>query len=148
MPTAHKSTHYHFQSEGFFFLYVGKCYRLYTEQYFLTKMHNFTLPEIMRSDISFLVLYLLSLGIDNFLTKFDLPAPIPSNLLISALSKLFYLQAIDINGKLTDDYGIPMAELLPLDPMLSRLVIHSTKVIFISVLNTLFIPLGVIININ
>jgi pre-mRNA-splicing factor ATP-dependent RNA helicase DHX15/PRP43 len=55
----------------------GKCFRLYTEKSFKTKLLENTYPEIMRSDLSQVVLTLIKLGIED-IVHFDFidpPAP-------------------------------------------------------------------------
>lgn len=105
----------------------GVCYRLYTEKFYKTSMHLYSIPELLRVNLTDVVLYILSLGVDNFVSQMDLPTPVSSESLIVALADLHALEAIDDLGRLTDFYGKRMAELLPLDPMVSRFVLYSTK---------------------
>lgn len=104
---------------------AGKCFRLYTEEYFLTSMRETTLPELYRVDLSATVLLLKSLGIDD-LVKFDWLPPAPRvTSLASALSSLHSLRALDDHARLTT-VGAWMGE-LPLAPHLARILIASAQ---------------------
>jgi pre-mRNA-splicing factor ATP-dependent RNA helicase DHX16 len=81
-------------------------------------------PEIMRTNMSNVVLMLKSLGIDDLL-NFDFMDRPPSETLIRALEQLYALGALNDRGELTK-LGRKMAE-FPLDPMLSKSVIVSEK---------------------
>lgn len=100
----------------------GKCFRLFTEAT-LTSLPKSTPPEICRTDISFLVLQLKALGIDNVL-RFDFLTPPPSAMLSKALEFLFNLGALDKTGQLTKPLGTQMAE-MPVDPMLAKILLDS-----------------------
>ncbi|KAK9751550.1 Helicase associated domain (HA2) [Popillia japonica] len=100
----------------------GKAYRLYTEEE-AQKLANTTPPEMIRSNLTYVVLQLKALGIRNIL-KFQFPSPPPAKNLKSALEILFALGAIDINGDLTQPLGYNMAE-FPLDPLYSKLLLNS-----------------------
>lgn len=102
----------------------GKCFRLFPESA-LSSLPKSTPPEICRTDISFLVLQLKALGIDNVL-RFDFLTPPPSALLARALEFLFNLGAIDGQGQLTKPLGYNMAE-MPVDPMLAKILLDSPK---------------------
>jgi pre-mRNA-splicing factor ATP-dependent RNA helicase DHX15/PRP43 len=52
----------------------GKCFRLYTETAYKTEMLEQTYPEILRSNLSYVVLQLKKLGIDD-LVHFDFMDP-------------------------------------------------------------------------
>lgn len=82
------------------------------------------MPEIMRTNMSNVVLMLKSLGIDDLL-NFDFMDRPPSETLIRALEQLYALGALNDRGELTK-LGRKMAE-FPLDPMLSKSVIVSEK---------------------
>lgn len=88
---------------------------------------DFSTPEIFRSDLSSTILFLLSIGIDNFLTQMELPSPASTDNILAALSELYALQAIDEFGKLTIPFGKRMSE-LPLSPKLSRFLLISNEV--------------------
>ena len=52
----------------------GKCFRLYTEKAYQNEMQDNTYPEILRSNLSTVVLQLKKLGIDD-LVHFDFMDP-------------------------------------------------------------------------
>lgn len=100
----------------------GKCFRLYTESSFKKDLQEQTYPEILRSNLSNVVLQLKKLGIDD-LVHFDFMDPPAPETLMRALELLNYLEALDDEGELTKT-GSLMAE-FPLDPQLSRMLIAS-----------------------
>ena len=102
----------------------GKCYRLFTEQSFERDLQENTYPEILRSNLSSVVLYLKKLGI-NDLVHFDYMDPPAPETLMRALEQLNYLGALDDEGELTA-IGHQMSE-FPLDPMLSKMLITSAE---------------------
>jgi pre-mRNA-splicing factor ATP-dependent RNA helicase DHX15/PRP43 len=102
----------------------GKCFRLYTEESFHNDLHETTYPEILRSQMSNVVLTLLKLGITD-LVHFDFLDPPAPETLMRALEQLNYLGALDDEGELTD-IGYQMGE-LPLDPQLSKLLLVSPE---------------------
>lgn len=100
----------------------GKCFRLYTKWSYENEMDGETGPELLRSNLSQVVLLLLSLGIDN-LMEFDfLDAP-PPQALLRSLEHLYALGALNDQGQLTK-LGRRMAE-LPLDPMTAKALLAS-----------------------
>ncbi|KAJ7905394.1 P-loop containing nucleoside triphosphate hydrolase protein [Mycena olivaceomarginata] len=102
----------------------GKCFRLYTEKDFMGELEEQTHPEILRSNLSNVVLELVKLGIKD-LVRFDyVDAPAPETLM-RALELLNYLAALDDEGNLTTLGGI-MAE-FPLDPQMSKMLIVSPE---------------------
>ncbi|XP_014519174.1 probable pre-mRNA-splicing factor ATP-dependent RNA helicase DEAH9 [Vigna radiata var. radiata] len=103
----------------------GKCYRLYTEEYFLNHMPNAGIPEIQRSNMVSCVIQLKALGIDNIL-GFDWPASPSAEAMIRALEVLYSLGILDDDAKLTSPTGFQVAE-IPLDPMVSKMIIASSQ---------------------
>ncbi|KAG4960395.1 hypothetical protein JHK87_037028 [Glycine soja] len=103
----------------------GKCYRLYTEEYFLNHMSNEGIPEIQRSSMVSCVIQLKALGIDNIL-GFDWPASPSTEAMIRALEILYSLRVLDDDAKLTSPTGFQVAE-IPLDPMVSKMIIASSQ---------------------
>jgi pre-mRNA-splicing factor ATP-dependent RNA helicase DHX15/PRP43 len=101
----------------------GKCYRLYTEQSY-HELLTATYPEILRSQVSNVVLTLKKLGIDN-LVQFDWVDAPAAETLMRALESLNYLGAMDDEGALTE-LGYQMSE-LPLDPQLAKLILTSPE---------------------
>jgi len=102
----------------------GKCYRLFTENSFEKDLIENTYPEILRSNLSNVVLYLKKLGI-NDIVHFDYMDPPAPETLMRALEQLNYLGALDDEGDLTE-VGKLMSE-FPLDPMLSKMVISASQ---------------------
>ena len=102
----------------------GKCFRLFTEESFLT-LDEVTEPEIRRANLASIVLQLKSMGIENPLT-FDFMDPPPKTSLLRALELLYALQALDPKGTLTD-MGKQLAR-LPVDPMFARCLLLSGDV--------------------
>jgi len=103
---------------------AGKCFRLYTAHAYSSELEENTIPEIQRTNLCNIVLQLKCLGIDD-LIHFDFMDPPPAETLIRALEELYALSALNNHGELTK-LGRRMAE-LPLDPMLSKMLIHSEK---------------------
>ncbi|KAJ3679534.1 hypothetical protein LUZ60_017545 [Juncus effusus] len=102
----------------------GKCFRLYTKESFNSELEENTIPEILRTNLTNIVLILKSIGIDD-LANFDFMDPPPILALISGLEQLYALNALNHKGELTL-VGRKMAE-LPSDPMLSKMIVASEK---------------------
>jgi pre-mRNA-splicing factor ATP-dependent RNA helicase DHX15/PRP43 len=100
----------------------GKCFRLYTELAFTKEMIPNTYPEILRSDLSMVVLQLKKLGVDD-LVHFDFMDPPAPETLMRALEQLNYLEALDDDGELTG-LGEMMSH-FPLDPQMAKMLITS-----------------------
>src|SRR5690606_6484994 len=79
----------------------GKCFRLYTEEAFEKELQEQTYPEILRSNLSTVVLNLKKLGI-NDLVHFDFMDPPAPETLMRALEQLNYLGGLDDEGNLTE----------------------------------------------
>lgn len=103
---------------------AGKCFRLYTAWAYKNELEENTIPEIQRTNLGNVVLLLKSLGI-NDLIHFDFMDPPPAETLILALEQLYALGALNHMGELTK-LGRKMAE-LPVDPMMSKMIIGSEK---------------------
>mmetsp|Transcript_3416 Transcript_3416/g.4807 ORF Transcript_3416/g.4807 Transcript_3416/m.4807 type:complete len:716 (+) Transcript_3416:230-2377(+) len=102
----------------------GKCFRLYTEKSFTQELQEQTYPEILRSQMSNVVLTLLKLGVDD-LVHFDFMDPPAPETLMRALELLNYLGALDDDGNLTE-LGNRMSE-IPLDPQLAKMLLASPE---------------------
>ncbi|KAJ7167236.1 P-loop containing nucleoside triphosphate hydrolase protein [Mycena crocata] len=102
----------------------GKCFRLYTEKDFVGELEEQTPPEILRSNLSGMVLTLVVLGVTDLVRfdHFDAPAP---ETLMRALELLNYLAALDDEGNPTQLGKIMSA--FPLEPQLAKLLIVSPK---------------------
>ncbi|GJY22960.1 probable pre-mRNA-splicing factor ATP-dependent RNA helicase DEAH9 isoform X1 [Tanacetum coccineum] len=103
----------------------GKCYRLYTEDYFVNEMSAHGIPEMQRSNLASSVIQLKALGIDNIL-GFDWPSSPSPEAMVRALEVLYSLGVLDDDAKLTSPVGFQVAE-LPLDPMVSKMIIASDQ---------------------
>ncbi|XP_044494911.1 probable pre-mRNA-splicing factor ATP-dependent RNA helicase DEAH9 isoform X2 [Mangifera indica] len=88
----------------------GKCYRLYTEEYFVNEMPAEGIPEMQRSNLVTCVIQLKALGIDNIL-GFDWPASPPPEAMVRALEVLYSLGVLDDDAKLTSPTGFQVAEI-------------------------------------
>ncbi|KAF7284619.1 hypothetical protein GWI33_021811 [Rhynchophorus ferrugineus] len=100
----------------------GKVYRLYTEE-FAKKLADSTPPEMIRHNLTYVVLQLKAMGIDNIL-HFKFVDPPPTENLRNACEILYALNAIDINCELTKPLGFHMAE-FALDPLYSKILLSS-----------------------
>ncbi|KAH8093697.1 helicase [Aureococcus anophagefferens] len=99
----------------------GKCYRLYTEAAFASDLFpERTPPASSRSELSWALLQLKALGVDNVL-EFDLLSPLPETLLLLALEELLALGALDAEARLTAPLGERLA-LAPAEPRLARVL--------------------------
>lgn len=103
----------------------GKCFRLYTEDYFSNEMSVVGIPEIQRSNLVSCVIQLKALGIDNIL-GFDWPASPSPESMIRALEILYSLGVLDDDAKLTSPTGFQVAE-IPLDPLISKMILASCE---------------------
>ena len=103
---------------------AGKCFRLYTEESYEKELKESTFPEILRSNLSSVVLTLLKLGVKD-LVHFDFMDPPSPETLMRALEVLNHLGAIDDEATITK-LGIQMSE-FPLDPQMARMILMSPK---------------------
>ena len=78
----------------------GKCYRLMTEKSYLN-LDLFIIPEMRRTDITWAILQLKALGIDDVLHFDFLSSPYVASINYS-LELLYTLEAIDLDCKLTE----------------------------------------------
>ena len=99
----------------------GKCFRLMTQATFNTLL-EFSPPEMQRSDISWSILQLKALGIDDVL-HFDFLSPPPAEAMIYGLELLYSLGAINIQNQLTT-IGLKMSE-MPVEPRLAKSLLMS-----------------------
>jgi len=72
----------------------GKCFRLYTEESYKKDLIENTYPEILRSNISSVILTLKKLGIDD-LVHFDFMDPPAPETMMRGLELLNYQKALD-----------------------------------------------------
>ena len=105
---------------------AGKCYRLYTKENFQLDFADATEPEIQRTSLVNVVLYLKSLELEDMdVLRFDFLDRPKESALKDALKQLYVLDAIDENGKITK-IGKEMAP-LPLEPNLARAMLEEKK---------------------
>lgn len=100
----------------------GKVFRLYLDKVFSDKLPKEQESEITRNDIVLPTLTLKKIGVDDLLNWPWLEHPGEESIL-SALSTLYSLGALDDNGKITK-LGYKMA-VLPLQPQLSAVLINA-----------------------
>lgn len=100
----------------------GKCFRLYTEAAYQSEMLPTTIPEIQRQNLSYTILMLKAMGINDLL-HFDFMDPPPTNTMLTALEELYTLSALDDEGLLTR-LGRKMAD-FPMEPGLAKVLIAS-----------------------
>lgn len=101
----------------------GKCFRLYTEEYFVKEMPSEGIPEMQRSNLVSCVIQLKALGIDNIL-GFDWLASPPPEAMVRALEVLYSLGILDEDAKLTSPTGFQVAE-IPLEPMIAKMILSA-----------------------
>lgn len=100
----------------------GICYRLYTKETYENDLEKTCYPEILRSNLSTVILTLLKIGIKD-IVHFDFMDPPAPETMMRALEMLHHMGAINDEPSLTED-GKVMAY-LPLDPELSKVLISS-----------------------
>ena len=102
----------------------GICYRLYTKYTYENELEKTSYPEILRSNMSNVVLTLLKLNIFD-IVHFDFMDPPAPETMMRALELLHYLKAVNNDGRLTDE-GKIIAQ-TPLEPELAKSLISSVK---------------------
>ena len=102
---------------------AGKCFRLYTMHAYNSRMPERMKPEILRIQLSQVVLKLLEFGVSNVLT-FDFVEQPDRDALYCAVRTLQFVGAIK-DGVLTD-LGKKMA-LLPLNPQLAKVLLDGVE---------------------
>lgn len=103
----------------------GKCFRLCTQEHFRTKLAKETIPQMQRTNLATVALYLLSMGIQD-LAHFGFVSPPSPEALIRALELLYSLGAIDTNCRLTNSIGAQLAE-FPVAPELAKVLLMSCR---------------------
>jgi pre-mRNA-splicing factor ATP-dependent RNA helicase DHX16 len=117
----------------------GMCFRLYTKHSWLSEMPEEAYPEMIRSPLSSMTLFLKAMGIENLL-EFDFLDPPAPNSLIAALGSLYELGALATDGRITR-LGRQMIE-FPTDPELAAAIIASNKFGCVSEVLTVVAMLG------
>ncbi|WP_019616612.1 ATP-dependent RNA helicase HrpA [Psychromonas ossibalaenae] len=106
----------------------GVCIRLYDEDDFLSRP-EFTDPEILRTNLSSVILQMLSLGLGE-LNKFPFVQPPEDRNIKDGLSLLEELGAVDLNVKDPRKKLTPLGRQLaklPVDPRLARMILAAGK---------------------
>ncbi|XP_069040239.1 probable ATP-dependent RNA helicase DHX40 [Lepisosteus oculatus] len=101
---------------------AGKCYRIYSRDFWEKCMSEYTVPEIQRTSLTAVVLTLKCLGIDDVIRFPYLDRP-EERFLLEALKQLYQCDAIDRRGRVMR-LGQMMAE-FPLPPGLTRALIKA-----------------------
>lgn len=103
----------------------GKCFRLFTEESYKNDLKEFSLSDIIRSDLSSTLLKLKSFKIDN-LIQFDyIEPPSPENM-FRAIDNLVRLGVLEReNGSLTS-LGSAMT-MLPLEPKYAKVLFSAAR---------------------
>lgn len=100
----------------------GKCFRLYTKWTFLNDLNSNPTPEILRTELTSVVLLMMTLGITD-LIHFDFMDRPKTNALVKALELLYALGALNEKGELSY-IGMKMAS-FPTKPMMSKCLLAS-----------------------
>ncbi|XP_048468497.1 probable ATP-dependent RNA helicase DHX40 isoform X3 [Rhincodon typus] len=104
---------------------AGKCYRIYSKQFWEMCMPDHMVPEIQRTSLSFVILTLKCLGVNNVIGFPYLDSPEERHIL-EALKNLYQNDAIDRTGCVTK-LGRLMVE-FPLRPSLTRALIKAAAI--------------------
>lgn len=100
----------------------GKCFRLFTEDTYVSDLPKQTEAEIVRCDVASAILMLKRAGVDDVL-GFDWVESPGKRAISAALLKLYGLKALDDEGKITA-LGNQMA-LLPVAPQLAAVLLSA-----------------------
>eukprot|EP01066_Platyproteum_vivax_P010036 Platyproteum_vivax@DN4463_c0_g1_i1.p1 len=103
--------------------HAGKCFRLYSEDSY-NRFQEITTPEILRVNLSSVLLQLKDMGIEDVL-HFDFMEPPDTPGILQSLKQLYFLDALDMDGHITQ-VGRKMAE-FPLDPNFSKALLQSVE---------------------
>lgn len=101
----------------------GICYRLYSEATY-NEMDDFTQEEILRTDLSEIVLRMAHLGITDY-ENFKFISSPPKTALVSGIALLQDMEALNQNRNITD-IGLSMIK-FPLSPVHARIVVEAMK---------------------
>lgn len=101
----------------------GICIRLYSEEDFKTRS-EFTDPEILRTNLSSVILQMASLKLGD-IEDFPFVEPPENKMVRDGKTMLHEVNALDKDGKLTDT-GRQLAK-IPTDPKLSRMLLAAAN---------------------
>ena len=74
----------------------GKCFRMYSSKFFKEQMTKTTVPEILRVNLTNLILTLKCIGVDDVL-NFDYMERPADKLILKAVKELYMLGALEGN---------------------------------------------------
>jgi ATP-dependent RNA helicase DHX8/PRP22 len=103
---------------------AGKCFRLYSEAFYMEQMAESQQAEILRSSLASVVLTLKTLGVKSVVEFNYLESP-DERAVVDAMKQLFYVGAIDESGNVTA-VGREMCR-FPIHPGLARCLISSIE---------------------
>ncbi|TKS81314.1 putative ATP-dependent RNA helicase DHX40 [Collichthys lucidus] len=103
---------------------AGKCFRIYTKEFWEKSMPEYTVPEIQRTSLTAVVLTLKCLGVHDVIRFPYLDCP-EERFILGALKQLYQFDAIDRRGKVTR-LGELMVE-FPLHPGLTRALLKAAS---------------------
>ncbi|KAI4905188.1 hypothetical protein NFI96_013904 [Prochilodus magdalenae] len=101
---------------------AGKCFRIYSKEFWENCMPEYTTPEIQRTSLTSVVLTLKCLGVHDVIRFPYLDRP-EERFLLTALKQLYQYDGIDRKGNVTR-LGRLMVE-FPLPPGLTRALLQS-----------------------
>uniref|UniRef100_A0A8C7YHV7 RNA helicase n=1 Tax=Oryzias sinensis TaxID=183150 RepID=A0A8C7YHV7_9TELE len=103
---------------------AGKCFRIYTAEFWEKCMPEYTVPEIQRTSLTAVILTLKCLGIHDVI-RFPYLACPEERFILEALKQLYQFDAIDRRGRVTK-LGELMVE-FPLHPGLTRALLKAAS---------------------
>uniref|UniRef100_A0A8C5BU70 RNA helicase n=1 Tax=Gadus morhua TaxID=8049 RepID=A0A8C5BU70_GADMO len=101
---------------------AGKCFRIYSNEFWEKCMLDYTVPEIQRASLTSVVLTLKCLGVHDVIRFPYLDHP-EERLLLEALKQLYQFDAIDRRGQVTQLGRLIME--FPLHPGLTRALLKA-----------------------
>jgi pre-mRNA-splicing factor ATP-dependent RNA helicase DHX15/PRP43 len=103
----------------------GKCFRLYTEESYKKDLKEFSLSDIVRSDLSSTLLKLKSFKIDN-LIQFDYIEPPSPETMFRAIDNLVKLGVLEKSDGTLTNLGRAMS-MLPLEPKYAKVLFSAAR---------------------
>ncbi|XP_054651172.1 probable ATP-dependent RNA helicase DHX40 [Dunckerocampus dactyliophorus] len=103
---------------------AGKCFRIYTKEFWEECMSEYTVPEIQRTSLTAVILTLKCLGVHDVI-RFPYLDPPEERFILEALKQLYQFDAIDRRGRVTR-LGELMVE-FPLHPGLTRALLKAAS---------------------
>ncbi|XP_056296859.1 probable ATP-dependent RNA helicase DHX40 isoform X2 [Pseudoliparis swirei] len=103
---------------------AGKCFRIYTKEFWEKSMPDYTVPEIQRTSLTSVILTLKCLGVHDVIRFPYMDCP-EERFILEALKQLYQFDAIDRRGRVTR-LGKLMVE-FPLHPGLTRAVLKAAS---------------------